>query len=256
MAAFETEHVDVDGVDTAVLTAGEGPPLVYFHGAGAAPGAFLTLLPLADRFRVIAPHHPGFGESGDDPERFGAIRDFVGHYERLFERLGLGRVALAGASMGGYIASLVAASAPARVSRLVLVCPYGLDVPEHPTTDARGVPPGQLMSLLTSDPGVLAAMPSDPDEAFLAARARERETLERISPGQHDPELRGILPGIETPTLILWGDDDRMIPVGQAPVWAELIPNAELRIFPGRGHLLVAETNEAVDAIADFAARG
>jgi pimeloyl-ACP methyl ester carboxylesterase len=255
MAGFETQHVDVDGVETAVLTAGHGEPLVYFHGAGAAPGAFETLLPLAERFRVIAPHHPGFGDSADDPERFGAIRDFVGHYAELFDGLALGPFALTGASMGGYIASLFAAAHPERVSRLVLVCPYGLDVPEHPTTDARTVPPEQLMSLLTSDPAVLAAMPSQPDEEFIAARARERNTVSRISPGQFDPELRDVLPRIETPTLILWGDDDRMIPVGQAPVWAELIPNAEVRVFSGRGHLLVAEDAEAVAALGDFAAR-
>jgi pimeloyl-ACP methyl ester carboxylesterase len=252
MAQFELLHVDVDGLDTAVLTAGSGDPLVFFHGGGTI-GGFDALLPLAERFRLILPHHPGFGESGDDPARFGAIRDYVGHYEELFDRLALGAVPLAGTSMGGYVATLFAAARPERVSRLVLVCPYGLEVPEHPTTDAGRLSPEELMGRLTADPRLLAARPSQPDEAFLAAAARERDTLRRISPGRHDPELRGVLPRIEAPTLVLWGEEDRMIPAGQAPVWAELIPGAELRLFPGRGHLLLSEDPAAVAAVADFA---
>jgi hypothetical protein len=63
---FVEEHHEINGIDTAVLTAGEGPPIVFFHGAGTATG-FDALLPLAGNARLIVPNHPGFGASADDP---------------------------------------------------------------------------------------------------------------------------------------------------------------------------------------------
>ena len=80
MPAFREEHYDVNGIDTAVLTAGEGEPLVFFHGAGTAFG-LRHLLPLAERFRLIVPHHPGFGASADDPS-IDSLHDYVAALSR------------------------------------------------------------------------------------------------------------------------------------------------------------------------------
>jgi pimeloyl-ACP methyl ester carboxylesterase len=250
MRRFREEHVVVDGVDTAVLTAGAGESLVFLHGGGTVAG-FDMLLPLADRFKLLVPHHPGFGASADDPT-ITSGRDYVRHYAAFLTRLELEATALAGTSLGGYLAALFAAEHPERVKSLVLVCPFGLEVPEYPTTDTRGIPPEELLSWLTSDPAVVAALP-EPDEASLARRARERDTARRLSLGPHDPSLPQLLAQIAAPTLLLWGDADRMIPAGQAATWAELIPDALIRIFPGRGHLLLAEDPEAVLALGEFA---
>src|ERR1700722_3900501 len=130
---FQEQRYDVNGIDTAVFTAGGDEPLVFLHGAGTALG-FDSLLPLAERVRLIVPHHPGFGESADDTS-IDNFSDYVLHYLDLFDRLGLDEFTLAGHSMGGYLASSIAMAQPHRVRRLALAAPFGLWVREHPTID-------------------------------------------------------------------------------------------------------------------------
>ena len=85
MGGFDTTRLVLNGVDTAVLTAGGGEPLVFLHGGGTVEG-FDCFLPLAEQFRLIAPYHPGFGLSGDDPT-ISSIDDYVRHYLDLFRVL-------------------------------------------------------------------------------------------------------------------------------------------------------------------------
>jgi pimeloyl-ACP methyl ester carboxylesterase len=93
-----------------------------------------------------------------------------------------------------------------------------------------------------------------PTPEFLAERYRETTSTARLLwERPYDLKLHRWLHRITMPTLILWGDQDRIIPVGQAEVWAELIPGAEVKILPGIGHLILDQAREAVDAIAEFA---
>src|SRR5690242_6308950 len=103
MPAFREERHDVNGIETAVLFAGDGDTLVYFHGAGTAFG-FDHLLPLAERFRLVVPYHPGFGLSADDPS-IDSLHDYVLHYLDLFDRIAVEHLFLVGESMGGCIAA-------------------------------------------------------------------------------------------------------------------------------------------------------
>lgn len=252
---FAEQHLDVNGLDTAVLTAGEGEPLLFLHGGGVLEG-FDCLLPLAERFRLVIPYHPGFGGSADLPEG-GTIDTMVAHYDALFEALGLAPATVVGHSFGSLIGSSFAAAHPERVRRLVLHAGLGVDVPEHPTANLGALAPGEIYGLLTSDPTVFAGRIPEPlDDAFLAGRAREGRTLGMVagSAFARGP-LEPTLAKLTMPTLILWGDADRVIPVEHAPAWQAAIPNAELRVFPGRGHLLFHEEPEAVAAIGDFASR-
>ena len=96
---MEETFVDVRGTRVQLMSAGDGPPLVFLHGAGGGnwlPG----LARLAERFHVYAPVHPGFGRSDDRPD-WDRIDDYVFHYLDFLETLGLDRVHLAGASLGG-----------------------------------------------------------------------------------------------------------------------------------------------------------
>lgn len=251
MAEFREERYDVNGVETAVLVAGEGDPLVYFHGAGTAFG-FDRLLPLAERSRLIVPYHPGYGASADDAS-IDSLRDYVLHYLDLFEELGIEELSLVGESMGGCIAAWFAIEQPRRVRRLVLLSPFGLRVPDHPSTDFFSIPDEEVTSHLIADMSLLAGATEQPPPEFLAERYREATSFARVAwHSPYDRKLPKWLHRIAAPTLLLWGEADRLHPVGQAAAWAELIPSAEVVTFPGVGHLPTVETPDAVKAIASF----
>ena len=136
MSKFARETHTINGVKTVVHTAGSGEPVVFFHGAGTIDG-FDFAEPWAERFRVIVPYHPGFGESGDDPT-FTDLHDYVMHYLELFDALRLDRFNLVGLSLGGYLAAKFASEHGHRVKKLALIAPAGMIDPHEP--DAR--PPG------------------------------------------------------------------------------------------------------------------
>src|SRR5919204_2276597 len=149
MSTFKRETYTVDGVETVVHSAGNGEPVVFFHGAGTIDG-FDFAEPWTDRFKVIVPYHPGFGESDDDAT-FTDIHDYVMHYLELFDALQIDTMHLVGLSMGGYLAAKFASEHGHRVKKLVLVAPYGLNVPEHPALDIIATPGEQLVPMLVSN---------------------------------------------------------------------------------------------------------
>jgi pimeloyl-ACP methyl ester carboxylesterase len=251
---FSEQRVTVHGIETVVLESGEGEPLVYLHGAGTTTG-FDALLPLAERFRLIVPYHPGYGPSADDPT-VDDVHDLRRHYLDLFDELGLEQFVLMGASMGGWIASNFAADHPERVRRLVLVAPLGLRVDEHPTKDIFSIPDEELLGYLTEDMSVFDGhVPMPPTPEFLADRYREATSTARVLWARpYDLKLHRWLHRVRMPALLVWGEADRLIPVEQAAVWAELLPDAEIKLLPAVGHLVFEESREALDAIADFAA--
>jgi pimeloyl-ACP methyl ester carboxylesterase len=252
MTAFTEQTLDVNGVRTVVQTAGEGEPLVFLHGAGTITG-FDSLLPLAERFRLVVPHHPGFGRSGDDPT-VGRIEDLARHYLDLFDALGIRELSLVGHSMGGYLAATFAIDGSERVRRLVLAAPLGLRVPQHPTTDLFSIADDELLEHLAADLSIFdGKVPDPPTPEFLAHSFRETTSAARILwERPYDPRLPRWLHRLTMPTLLLWGDADRMIPVEQLDVWADHVRGAERRVLPGVGHLLFDESADAVTAVGDF----
>jgi pimeloyl-ACP methyl ester carboxylesterase len=253
--AWRERRLVLGGIDVAVAEAGEGPPLLYLHGAGTVLG-FDALLPLAQRFRLIVPHHPGFGASADDPA-IATVHDYERHYLDLLDELDLAQVSLVGHSMGGWIAATLAISQGPRITALVLAAPFGLRVPEHPTIDAFTIPEGELAGYLCADPALLTSrLPAQPTPAFLADRYREQTSAARIM-WEHtwDPSLARWLHRISAPTLLLWGERDRVIPAAQAPAWHALVPQADVVVLPAVGHLLFDETPLATAAVAEHVTR-
>lgn len=257
---FETRTYDIGGVSTSVLVAGKGKPLLFLHGASTLEG-FDFALDLADRFQVICPSHPGMGTSGDAPHLAGAS-DIVIHYLNLLDALNLDqRPHLMGFSMGGWLATELAAVAREKFDRVVLMAPAGLNDPAHPATPLSGIAPQEFPAYLAHDVSVaLRYFPDGSDlaaaEAFGAARGREGETVGRICAphGMGHPNLRRLLNRITNPTLLVWGDKDRLLPASQAPLWLEALPDAQLLSLPDTGHLIAQERPEALQAIGDFLA--
>lgn len=258
---FETLKFDVDGVDTVVKAIGKGPAVIALHGAATLEG-YQWARGLADRFRVYLPFHPGFGESGPAPHVAG-MQDMVIHYLHLLKQLGVDRPHLVGHSMGGWMAAEIAAVAGERFNRLVLNAPAGLNHADFPATDLAKITPEEFPGYLTHDVTVgLRYFPggaeSPPPEEFGAARAREGEALGNILKvhGMGHPNLVRWLARIPNETLIVWGDKDRMVPAGQATIWAEKIPHARVHIVHGVGHFAMQEDPKTVKVIGDFLAGG
>jgi pimeloyl-ACP methyl ester carboxylesterase len=251
--AFKRETHLVNGVNTIVLAAGSGPPLVFLHGAGIWHGVNFAL-PWTQKFRVIIPFHPGFGEAEDAPA-MSDIHDYVMHYLDLFDALRLDKFHLVGFSLGGWLAANFAVEHGHRVERLVLVGPAGLRGKERPKGDIFLLPPEQIPSLLVSNFNVIKPyLPENPkDLDFMADRYREGGTLARLLWDRpYDTKLPRYLHRLTMPTLLLWGEEDKLLPVQNAQLWREHIPKARLETFKGAGHLVLDEKREAVDAVQRF----
>jgi pimeloyl-ACP methyl ester carboxylesterase len=247
---FHERHLDVNGIDTAVFTAGDGPPVVLFHGAGTSTG-FDSMLPIAEHNQLIIAHHPGFGASGDPA--YGSVADLARHQLDVLDQLGIGEFALIGHSMGGWMAATLATFAASRLTKLVLAAPAGLHSTDHPMVDLQTVPPEELLSYLAADLSIFGPMDGPPPPEFVEAREREAASWAKIAAGRpHDPMLGRWLHRVDVPTLIVWGEADRLIPIGQAAEWCDLLPRATVTTFAGTGHLLFDERTEAVAAVAEF----
>ncbi len=249
---FQQETINVNGVRVALLTAGKGEPLVFFHGAGVWHG-FDFALPWAERFRVIIPYHPGWGDSADAPEMT-SIDDYVLHYLEMFDQLGLEKANLGGISMGGRMAATFAIHHRRRVRKLALIAPAGLDIPEYPLPDFSKIPPQEIPNYLVHDLNSIARhLPKGPDPAFAAARDREGAGMAKlVQSGLVGPWLPRWLHRVNMPTLLVWGENDRIIPIQHAGHWSKLIPHAKLLRIPDAGHLPLDDRPEYSRAVADF----
>ena len=255
--AYSTEGFErivhrIDGVESVTYAIGEGEPLVYFHGGGTFHG-FEWVRPLAKEFRVYCPYHPNFGESGD--AAFDGIGDYVQHYEMLFPALGLDTFNLAGASMGGHMAARYAAANPGDIDKLVLISAAGLKSERTAVANFAGVAPEDIRFMFVTDPTWIEPYwPANPSPEWLAVRQRESQAAfaSREDADATDRALRQGLKGFDRPTLILWGEKDRIVPLPMAQDWLEVLPHAELEVIPNGSHLLPDEFPEAVDVLRSF----
>lgn len=238
-----------------VFEAGDGPPLLFLHGAGGLVEESPFLAAMARRWHVFAPLLPGYGDSeGGD-----TLPDMLAvtlHSFDVIEALGLARPYLIGHSMGGMIAAEMSAVAPHDVERLGLIAPAGLWLDDHPIPDLFAKLPHELPELLFHDPALgerLMAPGGDLDdpkflEAFMIRKARQLTMASKLLFPVPDRGLAERLYRIRARTVIVWGEDDRMIPPAYGEAFLRGIAGSELVTVPAAGHMVIVEQAESVVA--------
>lgn len=249
---FTRHEREVNGISHVWWEIGEGDPCVYFHGGGTWHG-FEWARGWAGHFRMILPYHPNFGESG--AADFSSVEDYAAHYRAFFAALGLDRFRLIGTSMGGHFASTYAAHNQAQIEKLVLASPGGLRHPDAPMPDFASIPPDQHRLVFAGDDAWAEPFwPTHPGPLWIAVRQREQAASLRI---RSDPEatyaaLLRNLASIKVPTLLMWGELDRMLPLPLLGEWQRALPHAESIVIPGGSHLLLDESAAARAAALKF----
>jgi pimeloyl-ACP methyl ester carboxylesterase len=244
-----TERLQVGAGEVRLLRAGSGPPLLFLHAAGG--GGWTPFLDgLSREFEVLAPDHPGFDES-ETSEEVEGVDDLVYHYLRLLDILGLEKATVVGASLGGWIAAELAVHSPHRVERLVLLSPAGLRVPQAPPADLFFLPPERIVATLFHDPAAAQGLfPAEPGVEDILRAYRNNTAFARYAwrPFLNDPKLERRLYRVTAPTLVIWPDDDRVIPRAHAERYVAGIAGARLEVIEECGHALYGEKPEQITA--------
>jgi pimeloyl-ACP methyl ester carboxylesterase len=246
-ADFREGYVEADGFRVRYMQAGQGSPLVHLHGAGG-----LRLTPahdlLARRFRVVAFEMPGFGLSPENT-RTQSMPELASTMARAIQALGLDTFNLMGTSFGGKTALWLAVQAPERVTALVLEAPAAIR-PEG--TEPPSGTPEEMARRLYAHPERQPALPAvDP-----AVRAKMQTLVKRLRGPGRDADLENRLRALPTPTLVLFGTLDGVIPPEMGRVYKDLIPGCHLVFVYDAGHAIGAERPEAfTEVAADFIER-
>jgi pimeloyl-ACP methyl ester carboxylesterase len=237
---FTDGYVEVDGCKTHLRRGGRGEPLLFLHGANGAPVVLPFMEKLAQRFDVLIPEHPGYGKS-DEPEWLENIHDIAYFYLDFLKQLNLKNVTVVGSSMGGWIAMEIAVRDTSRLKSLVLSSPAGIAAPGVRAADIFLMAPEEMVRNLFVDQKMAEARLAQPEDIDISLKNRHTTARLAWEPRLHDPYLPKWLHRIDVPVKILWGRQDRILPVAFVDVYRKLLPKAEISILENCGHLPHAE---------------
>jgi pimeloyl-ACP methyl ester carboxylesterase len=256
------EVVRTGGLEIVYRRMGEGPPLVFVHGA-ADDGRIWQpqLAALADEFTVVAWDEPGAGRSSDLPAKFD-LADYAHCLEAVVEDVGLGPAHIAGLSWGGTVAQELYRHHPCLVATLILIDTYAgwrgslpaqeLRARIHGAREMLAAPPATFDTTL---PGLFASNPPAEFVALLEEIAADvrPENLARQLSIMAEIDQRDLLPQIAVPTLLVWGELDARSPLSVAHQFEEAIPDTKFVMIPGAGHLSNLEKPELLnEAVREF----
>jgi pimeloyl-ACP methyl ester carboxylesterase len=245
--ANQTVHLLAETLPLTISDQGRGRTFLILHG-GAGPTSVSDLAEaLADNGRAIVPTHPGFAGQ-PRPEWCRRVDDLVLVYLTLLERVDARDVVLVGNSFGGWIAAEMALRHSPRVAGLVLLCAAGIDAGPggQAIVNPATLPPSDRAAFAFHDPKQFAVVPSTEDGLAMMA-ANQRAMLSYSGEAfMHDPTLRARLAGIAVPSMVIWGESDRIVNVEYGRRYADSIPGARFEVIAEAGHFPHIEKLERV----------
>lgn len=279
-----SQFVEVGGMPLHYLTGGEGPPVLLIHGLGSSGSLEwrLNLQALTSRHRVIALDLPGFGRSAKPPIEY-TVDFFVGRVAAFLAALDVPRLAVVGASLGGRVAVGLALQEPHRVARLCLVDALGFGRPRRHWAYMAMVVPGVGELMMRSVALGIRRLPPQLVRRLWATYLRRPRRYARLLPDAHLRDARVLLrePGfrraylgtlralarghalgehllvdaelarLQVPTLLVWGEEDRLFPPMHAREAAQRIAGARVEIFAGCGHTPQLEDAQRFNAVLE-----
>jgi pimeloyl-ACP methyl ester carboxylesterase len=252
---WASENIPIAGVTLRLSRAGAGPPVLLLHHDIGSPERLPFYDALARRFTLLRPSHPGY-DGTPRPEWMRSVRDLAVVYQRLLGERDLGSVSLIGLGFGGWIAAEMAAMAPRMFRRLVLVGAMGIKPERGHIADQALVSYIDYARQGFADQGAFDRLfGADPSTSQLEQWDLNREMTFRIAwkPYMYNPTLPSLLGGLATPALVVWGRDDRIVPLECGEGYAKSLAQARLEVIDGAGHLVEMEKpDELAKLVVDF----
>jgi pimeloyl-ACP methyl ester carboxylesterase len=251
------ELLTASGIELETVRRGAGRPILLLHGFQAVDPEAPYLELLGRGGEVIAPSSPGFGYSPRQQD-FDTVYDLVHLYLEVLDTLPGGKVTLIGLSFGGWLAAEVAVACSHRLEKLVLVDPLGIRISDRETPDILDIfnkSPDEVRRRSWHDPDRFAPdFNAMSDEALtIYARNREALCLYAWHPHMYNPQLPRWLARIKVPTLLLWGESDRVVTPDYGRAYARLIPGSRFELIERAGHHPEIEQPEAfVERVSRF----
>lgn len=260
MSEPEALSIDVNGHAMRVWRKGNGPKLGFLAGLGGLPRWVPFLDRLAERRTVIVPSLPGFPGGDRGHVVLDTHLDWLLAVREILQKSDLLGADLAGSSVGGSLVAEVAAVWPQNVRKIALIAPFGLFDENDPATDPWAQRADAVPGLMCADPKIWTDLKATPEGAnsveWPIEQVRASEAAARIFWPLGNTKLDKRLKLIQAPTLLIWGEQDKIMPGSYADRFREGITGTtELRVFAGAGHLAeLDKPNEVAEAILGWTA--
>ena len=240
--------MEAAGTKIHVSRAGRGRPVLVLHHETGTLDRLPFYDALAAQYDVLVPHHPGYSRS-ERPDWMRSTRDIAVIYRALLSELKVAKPALVGLGFGGWIAAEMASMAPSDLSHLVLVGAMGIKPPHGDILDQAVTGYVDYARAGFHDQKafdrVYGAEPSV-DQLEMWDICREMSFRIAWKPYMYSQTLPHLLGSVRVPALVVWGDDDRVVPRSAAGVYAKALPNAKLETVKASGHCVDMEQPEAL----------
>ena len=254
MPVSESMHRTRD-IQVRSFRQGSGSTVLFLHGAAGFNGWVPFFDRLAAKHDVLVLEHPGFGKS-DNPDWIRNVADVAMYYLDVLDGLNAGKVHLVGHSLGGWIAAEVAVRNCHHLASLTLLAPAGIRVKGVPSGDNFIWSPAEAARNLFHDQAFaerLLAQTFGEEEIELLMRNRYMAAKLGWEPRWFNPALERWLHRIAVPSLVLWGEDDKLLPSRYAALWGERVPGVTVKLIPQCGHLPhIEKAAVAADAVLAF----